>query len=326
MYYAIYAGHGGTDPGAVSGSRKEKDYTLEVANALTALLKADGHSVLQNRTSDVSRSITADANKANSAGVKCVVELHLNSNSGTPGTGTETLYYPTSSASKTLATNIQTRVIAATGYTDRGIKSRDNLGILKQTNMPAALIEMAFINNDSDMTKFDINVMANAIRQGICDTYGGTASESTATTPTEASSGSGTSSGTTTTDLKAEGIKKFQAWLNSDYAMGLTVDGIYGANTRTAAIKCMQMQFGVTVDGVWGTKSKAACVTLGKGDSGHCVYILQGMLYCRGSIYSGFDGTYGSLTESEVKAWQKANGLTQDGIAGKDTFTSLFAA
>ena len=37
---AVFAGHGGIDPGAVSGKHKEKDYTLQVANALAKLWKS----------------------------------------------------------------------------------------------------------------------------------------------------------------------------------------------------------------------------------------------------------------------------------------------
>lgn len=125
--------------------------------------------------------------------------------------------------------------------------------------------------------------------------------------------------------LKAEGIKKFQTWLNNNYNAGLSVDGIYGPKTRTAAIRAMQTNIGTTADGIWGSRSNAACPVLGVGSIGNDVHILQGMLYCRGSVYAGFDGIFGSMTESEIKAYQGANGLLVDGKAGKDTFTSLFA-
>lgn len=120
-------------------------------------------------------------------------------------------------------------------------------------------------------------------------------------------------------------IKQFQTWLNAYCRSGLAVDGIYGVKTRTAAIKAMQTCIGVTADGIWGAKSKAVCPALKQGSSGNAVYILQGILFCRGYIYSGFDGQFGSMTQAEVRSYQGANSLTSDGIAGKDTFTSLFA-
>lgn len=37
------------------------------------------------------------------------------------------------------------------------------------------------------------------------------------------------------------------------------------------------------------------------------------------------DGIFGTDTESKIRVFQKANGLTVDGIAGKNTFKVLFA-
>lgn len=124
---------------------------------------------------------------------------------------------------------------------------------------------------------------------------------------------------------QTDGIKEFQTWLNKNYSSKLTVDGAFGTKTKTAAIKAMQKAIGVTADGAWGAKSKATCSVVKKGGTGNKVYILQGVLFCRGYTKSGFDGTFGANTESDVKSFQKAKGLTADGQAGKDTFTKLFA-
>ena len=35
------------------------------------------------------------------------------------------------------------------------------------------------------------------------------------------------------------------------------------------------------------------------------------------------DGTFGKATEAALKAWQKANGLQADGIAGRNTYRAL---
>lgn len=121
----------------------------------------------------------------------------------------------------------------------------------------------------------------------------------------------------------------FQRWLNAYGNYGLAVDGKYGSKTKAAWIKAMQTWLNrscnarLAVDGKFGPRTKAACVTLSRSDTGDGVYILQGALYCRGYIYSGFDGKYGSMTESEVKSYQGANGLAKDGLAGRNTFVSL---
>lgn len=175
---AIYAGHGGGDPGAVCGVRQEKAYTLEVSNQVTALLKAAGHTVLNNRTADVNRDVTMDANKANAWGADAVIEIHLNANSGTPGTGTETYHSIVGGIGKQLAEAINKNIVAL-GFRDRGAKTKlnaagkDYFGIIRQTSAPAVLVETAFINNDADMALYDAGKMANAIADGILEVFGG---------------------------------------------------------------------------------------------------------------------------------------------------------
>ena len=77
-------------------------------------------------------------------------------------------------------------------------------------------------------------------------------------------------------------IRAFQAWLNSNYSTGLTIDGKYGHDTKKAAIKAYQKILGVTADGVFGPASKEAVKILKAGSRGNDVHIMQGMLYCRG--------------------------------------------
>lgn len=119
-------------------------------------------------------------------------------------------------------------------------------------------------------------------------------------------------------------IKAFQTWLNKNCSAGLTVDGVYGPKTKTAATKAYQKILGVTQDGIFGAKSKAAVKTLKSGSKGNDVYLLQAMLYCAGYSCKGVDGIFGANTTSAVKSYQKSKGLTQDGIAGKNTMEKLY--
>jgi peptidoglycan hydrolase-like protein with peptidoglycan-binding domain len=52
------------------------------------------------------------------------------------------------------------------------------------------------------------------------------------------------------------------------------------------------------------------------------------MLYAMGYKLgnSGVDGDLGSKTEDAVCAYQKKNGLVEDGIVGKNTWTKLLGA
>ena len=65
--------------------------------------------------------------------------------------------------------------------------------------------------------------------------------------------------------------------------------------------------------------------TLKRGNNGIHVWSLQKALTARG-VAVGWDGDFGPATEKAVIAWQKAKGLTADGIAGPMTQRSLISA
>ncbi|MCL2217926.1 MAG: N-acetylmuramoyl-L-alanine amidase, partial [Defluviitaleaceae bacterium] len=172
---AIYAGHGGSDPGAVGNGLREKDLTLAVSNQASNILRGWGYTVINNRTTDVDRSITRDANLANSSGVDALVEIHLNSNVGTPGTGTEAFVSIRDNGRARSIANAILQRISWLGFVNRGVKTQTNatgqdaFGILRLTNMPAVLLELAFINNPQDMARFNVGEMAWAVAAGIRD-------------------------------------------------------------------------------------------------------------------------------------------------------------
>ena len=122
----------------------------------------------------------------------------------------------------------------------------------------------------------------------------------------------------------------------------MAIDGLYG-NGTIAAVKAFQKANGLPVDGVVGKKTLAKLdatdsvkkqvvddtkeleehPTLRKGDKGKAVKELQKLLKAAG-VYSGnIDGTYGTETVKAVKAYQKANGLKEDGKCGPFTWAKL---
>lgn len=92
------------------------------------------------------------------------ISLHFNKAEGMP-TGVEVLYYD----QEELARKVSAAISKAAGYRDRGPKERKDLGVLRGTNAPAILIELAFINNPDDMKKFFANMqaIASAIVQAV---------------------------------------------------------------------------------------------------------------------------------------------------------------
>ena len=74
----IDAGHGGREPGAIYGDRKEKDDTLRLALAVGEILKQNGVDVAFTRTEDVYNSPFEKAQTANREGGDFLISIHRN--------------------------------------------------------------------------------------------------------------------------------------------------------------------------------------------------------------------------------------------------------
>ncbi|MGN0774106.1 MAG: peptidoglycan-binding protein [Candidatus Ventricola sp.] len=118
-------------------------------------------------------------------------------------------------------------------------------------------------------------------------------------------------------------------------------DGVFGAETQ-AALVAFQKNNNLTADGNAGsatlkklagsckaanrvtpTPAPAGTLTLREGDEGENVYILQAYLFELGYYAGRIDGRFSAETTEAVKAFQRSNGLTADGIAGKSTQSKL---
>lgn len=147
--------------------------------------------------------------------------------------------------------------------------------------------------------------------------------------PSNTSSVKSTTNTSNTSSKSDNEISKVQAWLNLAYNQGLATDGIYGVKTKKALVTALQRELNsqfhknLVVDGIFGSKTKNACVNVKLGGKGNITKILQGALICHGYSTNGFDGIFGAGTERAVMAYQKYNGLTPDGVAGKNTFEKL---
>lgn len=174
MPYTIMldAGHGGRDPGAVYNGRQEKDDTLALTLAVGEILQSRGLDVLYTRTTDVYESPYQKAMEANEAGADFFVSIHRNSYpTDNTVSGVETLVYDKSGIKLQMAENINEQ-LEAVGFINRGVKERPGLVVLRRTKMPAVLVEVGFINSDTDNELFDANFddIALGIADGILDT------------------------------------------------------------------------------------------------------------------------------------------------------------
>ena len=176
MPYSIMldAGHGGRDPGAVYNGRQEKDDTLALTLAVGELLQEHGVDVLYTRTTDIYESPYQKAMEANAAGVDFFVSIHRNSYpTDNAVSGVESLVYDKSGIKLQMAENINDQ-LEAVGFINLGVKARPGLVVLRRTKMPAVLVEVGFINSDTDNQLFDDNFddIALAIAEGILSTLG----------------------------------------------------------------------------------------------------------------------------------------------------------
>ena len=124
-------------------------------------------------------------------------------------------------------------------------------------------------------------------------------------------------------------IAIIQTSLNEKYGLNISVDNIYGNETKKALVQGLQTelnkQFGskLAVDGIFGTNTYNACINVRRGAEGNITWVIQSMLICK-LFNINADGIFGIATESAVREFQKRNGLSQDGIVGKNTFSKLF--
>ncbi|NKI40907.1 peptidoglycan-binding protein [Streptomyces physcomitrii] len=123
-------------------------------------------------------------------------------------------------------------------------------------------------------------------------------------------------------------VKAVQKLLKAqDFDAG-EVDGKFGPTT-VSAVKAFQKSRGLTADGVVGAKTWTALLsagtkpTLKNGSSGEDVKRLQRALTAALGSTVKVDGSFGATTETAVRSFQKARGLSVDGIAGAATWTAL---
>jgi len=149
----IDPGHGGSDPGAVGNGLKESHINLDVGNRFHSILANAGYRVYMTRTSDATVSLSSRTQYANNLGVDRFISIHCNAASSTSANGTETFCYPgVGGVTVRLRDKTNPEVVAAMNTYNRGCKTAD-FHVLRETNMPAILVEIAFISNAGDAGK-----------------------------------------------------------------------------------------------------------------------------------------------------------------------------
>ena len=167
MKFNVHGGHNFKVQGA-SGVFSETKEDRNVKNFVISKLKALGHEVYDCTDEDgatQSKNLVNIVNKCNAHSVDLDVSIHFNASNGA-GHGVEVLVYSDSSKAKPYAQNI-VNAIAGLGFTNRGLKVRNDLYVLKKTKAPALLVECCFCDNQNDANIYNAEKMADAIVKGI---------------------------------------------------------------------------------------------------------------------------------------------------------------
>ncbi len=154
----IDAGHGGHDPGNLNSSKGmmlEKDLNLSIAKKLGAYITEflDGQvNVIYTRDKDQFIALENRVSVANSKKADYFISIHCNSNNKTVTNGTEThVHNANSTVGINLANEIQNQFLNRAGRNSRGVKIKHdrgyNLMVLKDSKMPAVLVECGFMSN-----------------------------------------------------------------------------------------------------------------------------------------------------------------------------------
>ncbi|NGX51710.1 MAG: Sporulation-specific N-acetylmuramoyl-L-alanine amidase [Chlamydiae bacterium] len=171
----IDPGHGGFDIGAKVQSLEEKALALKMATLLKKYLHDMGYRVILTRSRDVFVSLKRRTAIANDTKSKLFVSVHFNAFKGENVKGIEVYYYNKGStwrknASKRLAETVLKSLIVATSASSRGVKC-GNFHVIRETKMPAILIEGGFITNQQERNhlkkKKYVQAMARSIAKGI---------------------------------------------------------------------------------------------------------------------------------------------------------------
>lgn len=148
----------GFNAGAEGFGLREQDITYLVGAYLANILNADSRfTAITSRTSpdeilgyDTNSSLRTRTEQANQWGADYFLSIHTNANVNPAINGTEAYVYAVNTPSYELAVNIVNEIVRRLGTKNNGIYARPSLYVLRRTNMPAVLIELAYLSNEGD--------------------------------------------------------------------------------------------------------------------------------------------------------------------------------
>lgn len=172
----------GVNAGAEGFGLREQDITYNVGMYLANFLREDSRfEVRTSRTSpdqvlgtSNSTSLAARVNAANDWPANYFISIHVNANTNPDVNGSEVYVYQEYTQSYYFGEHILNAIVNQVGTKNNGVRVRPSLYVLRKTNMPAVLVELAYITNSSDAEKLRNNQyqFALAIYTGILSYFG----------------------------------------------------------------------------------------------------------------------------------------------------------
>lgn len=171
----IDAGHGGNMPGATRGEIYEKDIDLAITEELFRLFAEPGNENIRvyfTRLDDSNPSFEQRVELANKANADVFISIHNNTSpSRSSTTGTTVLYAESEQGepkgSRRLAEICEEEVTAALGSKDQGLTDGNEIYILRNATVPAALVEVGFMSNKEELYKLTTQEYQHAAAVGI---------------------------------------------------------------------------------------------------------------------------------------------------------------
>ncbi|WP_337133948.1 N-acetylmuramoyl-L-alanine amidase [Priestia megaterium] len=331
------AGHGGADAGAVGANGLyEKNLVLKIQQYLISYLNStySDFTIKTTRTTDVFLSLSQRASQANSWGADAFMSIHVNAGGGT---GYEDyVYRSASNASKTFQSIVHGQVqpaLLSYNHPNRGRKSA-NYAVLRLTNMPAVLTEIAFIDNSTDAALLQneafLKSMGESYAKGIAVYLNLPRRAVPNPNPTPTPNPSPSEPGT-----KTYTIKQGDTLYSIAQKYSITVQALQEANTGLS--DPLTLQVGKTIVIPSGTSPTPSPTPpseqyplpngiLKQGDSGEAVKQLQRALNAVNFKVGSLDGIYGVQTKDAVRRFQLVYlPYDVDGIYGPQTKNKLAA-
>lgn len=180
----IDQGHNPVNPnaGAEAQGFREQDINYQVGVRLAALLNSnpnfDARLSRPTPTTQLGTSVTtslqARVRGANSWPADFFISLHGNISENTTASGSEAYVYSANSPAYTMGMRILEGLHNMTGLPNRGVIVTTRLYVLRNTSMPAVLVEMGYMSNPRDMylLSTDPESFARGIYNGILAYYG----------------------------------------------------------------------------------------------------------------------------------------------------------